>query len=101
MQVLREPSAHDDNLPVYTGGRWLCHSVARSYAAPARISVASPSKRPTSCRLGGGAPLPSPPGIESVGLPLILNGAVNAISGLGSVNALASGGIASMGSDAN
>src|SRR6266851_3386149 len=83
--------------PIYAGGRCVCHSVARSYAAPARISVASPSGRPTSCRLGGGAPLPGPLGIERVGLRLMLNGAVNASSGFGSLKELASGGIASLG----
>src|SRR6266851_3467445 len=83
--------------PIYAGGPCVCHSVARSYAAPARISVASPSGRPTSWRLGGGPPLPGPPGIERVGLRLMLNGAVNASSGFGSLNDLASGGIASLG----
>ena len=41
--------------------------------------------------------MPAPQGIERVGLRLMLNGAVNASSGLGSLKDVASGGIASLG----
>src|SRR5208283_1716512 len=96
-RLLRRDAAND-MVADQINGRCLCHSVACSKAPPARNSVASPSRRPTSCRLGGGPPLPSPPGSESVGLRLMLNGAVNDISGLGPLKASAFGGIESFGS---
>src|SRR5262245_49950894 len=95
MQRVDIPST--DSSLTQVGGRCVCHSVERSYVAPIRMRVASPSKGPTSCRLGGGSPLPAPHGIERVGLRLMLKGAVKASSGSGSVKDPASGGIASLG----